>query len=107
MGVREHSKKITHLFSADDTMVFCESDKRVMPNLMCVLMDFQVVSSLSINLSKSKIVKLGDESDTDSLSRVMGCKAISCRLSIWDYRWSQTLKRLGHEILWWLVLKRC
>lgn len=48
--------------------------------MACVLMGFQVVLDLSINLTKSEMVQLGDMVDRDDLAKIMRCEMV--KLSI-------------------------
>lgn len=41
--VGEQAVEFTHLFFADNTLVFCELDERVLLNLRCILLCFQAV----------------------------------------------------------------
>lgn len=43
-------------------------------NFRCVILCFQVVSGLNINLNKSELVKLADKGDKNRLATVLGCK---------------------------------
>lgn len=49
---------MTHLFFADDAMLFCEPNKEALLNLRCVMLGFKVVSKLYINMTKFKLVRL-------------------------------------------------
>ena len=51
--------KISHLLFADDTIVFCDNDCEQIVNLRCILIWFQAVSGLRINLAKSSILSVG------------------------------------------------
>jgi len=51
--------KVSHLLFADDTIVFCANDCEQIVNLRCLLIWFQAVSGLRINLSKSSILPVG------------------------------------------------
>lgn len=95
MGVGDHVEEVIHLFFADNTLLFCESYKRVMLHLRCVLMGFQVVLGLNINLSKSEIARLGDESDADSLARVMGCKIVRLLIKFLGLSLGANFKAVG------------
>lgn len=55
-------------------MLFCEPDRRAMLNLWCFFMGFQAVSGLSINLAKSKMMRMEAERDLDSLAGALGCR---------------------------------
>lgn len=61
VGVGERREEVTHLIFADEVLLFCVLEKEAFLNLRCVLMGFQVVSGLNINLPKSELVTLGKE----------------------------------------------
>lgn len=46
-------------------------------NLRCVLLSFQVVSGLKINVDKSKLIRIGGNGDAGMFASVLGCKAIN------------------------------
>lgn len=45
-------------------------------NLSCVLLCFQAVSGLNINLNKSKLMGFGERKEDGLCARVLGCKAV-------------------------------
>lgn len=51
--------EMSHLFFPDDTLIFCEAKEEMVQNLGAVLLCFQAVPGLNINLNKSKIVRFG------------------------------------------------
>ena len=51
--------QLTHLMYADDTLIFCDASKDQLAYLSCVLMWFEVISGLRINLDKSEIIPMG------------------------------------------------
>ena len=51
--------QITHLLFADDTLVFCEASQDSMTYLSWLLMWFETISGLRINLDKSEILPMG------------------------------------------------
>lgn len=53
MGMSDQKVEVSHLFFVDDTLFFCKPDKRMILNLRGVLLYFQAVSGLNINLNKS------------------------------------------------------
>lgn len=63
MGITDRAEEIIHLFFADDIMFFCEPKKRALLNIRCILMGFQAVLGLSINLAKSELMRLGSIGD--------------------------------------------
>ena len=61
--------KVSHLLFADDTIVFCDDDCEQIVNLRCILIWFQAVSGLSVNLSKSSILPVGHVDNVQILAR--------------------------------------
>lgn len=74
VGRRNQQIEVTHLFFADDTLIFCQLDERVILGLSCILMCFQAFSVLDINLNKSDMVGLGSRENVDFLADLLGCK---------------------------------
>ncbi|XP_059627493.1 uncharacterized protein LOC132270331 [Cornus florida] len=68
-----HQMEITHLLFADDTLVFCDADVSQLRYLRCILVCFQLVSWLKINVGKTVLVLVGDVLDISSLAAVLGC----------------------------------
>ena len=50
--------QISHLLFADDTLVFCQASQDQLTYLSWLLMWFEAVSGLRINLEKSKIINI-------------------------------------------------
>ena len=50
---------VSHLLFADDTLIFCEADLEQILILHMILIWFETVSGLKINLGKSELVPLG------------------------------------------------
>ena len=51
--------QLTHLMYADDTLIFYDASKDQLAHLSYVLMWFEVISGLRINLDKSEIIPMG------------------------------------------------
>uniref|UniRef100_A0A7C9ALA2 Reverse transcriptase domain-containing protein n=1 Tax=Opuntia streptacantha TaxID=393608 RepID=A0A7C9ALA2_OPUST len=73
-GSNVEELKVSHLLFADDTIVFCDYDCEQIVNLRCLLIWFQAVSGLRINLSKSSILPVGQGVNIQALAGVLGCK---------------------------------
>jgi len=68
---------------ADDTLVFCRANPDHLRFLRVLLLSFEVVSSLKINLAKSVLVPVGDVDNMD------GCHhGLWCFLSTFKVSWS-------------------
>ena len=65
--------EISHLLFADDTLVFCGADASQIRHLGALLVCFEAVSSLKVNLSKSTLVPTGSLVDEDQLAGHLGC----------------------------------
>ena len=66
--------QVSHLLFADDTLVFCEDSQEQMAILSCLLMWFDAISDLSINLNKSEILSMGRVENVEVLASELGCK---------------------------------
>lgn len=53
VGRGDGRMEITHLFFANDTLIFCESEKRALLNVRCVLLCFEAVPGLRIRSNLS------------------------------------------------------
>ncbi|RVW53156.1 putative ribonuclease H protein [Vitis vinifera] len=65
---------ISHLFFADDTIVFCEANKDHLSHLSWILFWFEAASGLKINLGKSEIIPVGEVDDIEELAVEIGCR---------------------------------
>ena len=65
---------VSHLLFANDTLVFCEASQDQMAYLSWLLMWFEVISSLRINLDKSEIFSVGRVENLEVLVLEVGCK---------------------------------
>jgi hypothetical protein len=64
---------VSHLLFANDTLIFCEPNVEQFRDLRCLLLCFEAVSRLKINLSKSEIVPIGIVGDVEDLASILGC----------------------------------
>ena len=65
---------VSHFLFADDTLVFCDASQDQMVYLSWVLMWFEAISGLRINLDKSKILSVGRVENLEVLALEVGCK---------------------------------
>lgn len=59
VGRNNQQVEVSHLFFANDTMIICQLVEEMVLNLRAVLLYFQAVQGLDINLDKSEMVSLG------------------------------------------------
>lgn len=52
--------EISYLFFANDTLIFCQPETSMLLDLRCVLLCFQAIIGLKINMNKSELVRICD-----------------------------------------------
>ncbi|RVX23694.1 hypothetical protein CK203_000525 [Vitis vinifera] len=65
---------VSYLLFADDTIIFCETNKEQVSALSWVLAWFEAASGLRINLDKSVLILVGEVEDIEELAVELGCK---------------------------------
>ncbi|RVX17218.1 LINE-1 retrotransposable element ORF2 protein [Vitis vinifera] len=73
-GRRGDGALVSHLLFADDTLVFCDTFQDQMAYLSWLLMWFEAISGLRINLDKSEILSVGRVENLELLAHEVGCK---------------------------------
>ena len=73
-GGSKPTLNISHLFFADDTIVFCEASKEQLTHLSWILLWFEAASGLRINLAKSEIISVGEVEEIQELAVELGCR---------------------------------
>ena len=66
--------QLTHLFFADDTLVFCSDSRDQLAYLSWILLWFKAISGLKINLDKSSILLVGDVENLEVLAAELECR---------------------------------
>ena len=70
---RGEDLSISHLLYADDTLIFCEADLDQLKFLSWILMWFEAMAGLKINLAKSEIIPVRPVSNLMELASELGC----------------------------------
>ena len=65
---------IFHLLYADDTLIFCQANIEHLKYLSWILMWFEALSGLKINLNKSEVIPIGTVDNMEELASELGCK---------------------------------
>ena len=73
-GRSEEGVLISHLLFADDTLVFCKASQDHLTYLSWLLMWFEAMSGLRINLEKSELIPVGRVENIDDLAWDFGCR---------------------------------
>ena len=64
--------QVTHLLFVDDTLVFCKDSREQLVYLSWILMWFEALSELKINLSKSALLPVGSVENPEGLALELG-----------------------------------
>ena len=65
---------ISHLLYANDTLIFCQANIEQLKYLSWILMWFEALSGLKINLKKSEVIPIGTVDNVEELASELGCK---------------------------------
>jgi hypothetical protein len=67
------SSPISHLLFADDTLIFCRANASQIRHIGALLVCFEAVAGLKVNLSKSTLVPTGTLDNVGRLAGLLGC----------------------------------
>ncbi|KAJ9697657.1 hypothetical protein PVL29_006996 [Vitis rotundifolia] len=73
-GRNEEGVQISHLLFADDNLVFCQASQDQLTFLSWLLIWFEAVSGLRINLEKSELIPIGKVENIEDLALEFGCR---------------------------------
>ena len=73
-GRSEEGVQISHLLFVDDTLVFCQASQDHLTYLSWLLMWFEAMLGLRINLEKSELIPVGRVENIDDLALDFGCR---------------------------------
>ena len=65
---------VLHLLFADDTILFYDADVEQILHIWMLLLCFQVVTGLKVNVLKSEIVLIGEVNNVHALVEILGCR---------------------------------
>ena len=66
--------QISHLLFANDTILFCDASREQLLYIRMVLIFFEAIIGLKVNVGKSEIVLVGEVGNLDALARILCCK---------------------------------
>ena len=70
---------ISHLLFVDDIILFCDASKEQLLYIRMVLIVFEAITSLKVNVGKSEIVPVVEVGNLDALACTLCCK-VGCLL---------------------------
>ena len=62
------------LLFANDTILFCDASREQLLYVRMVLIFFETITGLKVNVGKSEIVPVGDVENLNGLARILCCK---------------------------------
>ena len=102
---------VSHLLFVNNSLVFCEAFLAHMIYLSWLLMWFEAISSLKINLIKSELILVGKVENLEELAFKLGCKVgvlppsyLGLPLGALHYSlvaWDEVEKRLRKRLAIW------
>ena len=73
-GRPDEGECVSHLLFADDTILFCDADVEQILHVQMLLLFFQAVTGLKVNVLKSEMVPIGEVNNVHALVEILGCK---------------------------------
>ena len=73
-GRRGGEECVSHLLFANDTILFCNADVEQILRIRLLLLYFQTVTGLKVNVQKSEMVPIGEVDDVYALVEILGCR---------------------------------
>ncbi|CAN1254586.1 LINE-1 reverse transcriptase homolog [Linum perenne] len=73
MNEEERSGEVHHILYADDAMVFCGNSREQVQQILAILICFEAVSGLKVNVHKLVMYTIGEVDDGESLAGILGC----------------------------------
>ena len=108
--LNESATDVSHLLFADDTIIFCDNDCEQIVNLCGILIWFEAVSGLRVNLPKSSILPVGQVDNIQLLAAILGCSIGSFPSSYLDLPlgakfkdksiWAPVIERFERRLSW-------
>ena len=96
---------VSHLLFADNTLVFIKNDQHQLTFLCWLLMWFEALSGLNINLEKSELIPVGRVEEIELLAAELGVKWANYLLPTWGCHWALAINPLETGTVWKRVQK--
>ena len=73
-GRRGRGECVLHLLFVDDTILFCNAKVEQILHVWLLLLCFQVVTCLKVNVAKSEMIPIGEVNNVHALAKILGCR---------------------------------
>ena len=73
-GRRGRGECVSHLLFVDDTILFCDAKVEQILHVRLLLLCFQVVTCLKVNVAKSEMIPIGEVNNVHALAKILGCR---------------------------------
>lgn len=97
------SVMISHLLFADDTLLFCEAEVGQIQAIRALLLCFEAMTGLKVNLGKSEMVAVGEVPHISLQADTLGCEVASLLMKYLGLPLGATFKARG---IWEGVIER-
>ena len=98
---------ISHLLFADDTILICDASREQLLYIRMVLIFFEAITGLRVNVGKSEIVLVGEVGNLGALARILCCKVGRLPMSYLGmplgahFIWNPILERVEKKLTGW------
>ena len=72
---------VSHLLFVDDTILFCDADVEQILHIRLLLLSFQAVIGLKVNVHKCEMIPIWEVDDVHALANILGCRVGSLPMS--------------------------
>lgn len=84
---------MSHLFFVDDTLIFCDVDVHKIVHFRTTLACFATTSRLKINLSKSKLILVGNVTNLEKLMAILDCRHVTTSNEVFGFSFGCQMQR--------------
>ena len=102
---------VSHLLFADDTILFCDANEEQILHVWMLLLCFQAVTGLKVNVLKSEMVPIGEVPNVFVLAEILGCRVGSLPMTYLGMPlgashksptvWNPILEKFEHKLASW------
>ena len=113
-GRRGSGECVSHLLFADDTILFYNAEVEQVPHVQLLLLCFQAVTSLKVNVAKSKMVSIGEVNNVHALAEILGCRVGALPMTYLgmplgashksSFIWNLILEKIERKLVGWKKL---